>query len=235
MKNNINTLDFLKTNNYWGRGIIVGSTTIETVVAYFIMGRSENSRNRYFYREKGDVAIAPFDMNKVEDPSLIMYYPIKLRQNKLIITNGDQTDTIAEYIEKGLSFEAALRTRTFEPDKPHYTPRISSLVNLANNNYTMSILKSADGSGVHCERHFYEYEPQPMVGRFVHTYEGDGNPLPIFNGDPKLVSIPDTLDKFTETIWSNLDDDNKISLCTMYINNQTKEVSGRILNKRMGD
>ena len=234
-KSAINDLGFLTSNRYWGRGILIGTTADKIAVAYFIMGRSENSRNRYFFMEDTNIVIAPFDESKVEDPSLIIYYPIRLCGTNLIVTNGDQTDTICEYIKAGLTFEDALRTRNFEPDGPNFTPRISGLVDCVNGDYKLSILKNIDGAGERCGRYFYEYEPVDGTGRFIHTYESDGNPLPSFEGEPWTVSIPDDFSTFTNTIWTSLDDDNKISHCTMFLDRESKDFDIRILNKRMGD
>lgn len=228
-------LSFLSSNDYWGRGIMIGTTGRKIAVAYFIMGRSENSRNRYFYQEGDRVAIAPYDVNKLEDPSLIIYYPVKTHQDDLIVTNGDQTDTIEEHLMTGKTFEDALRTREFEPDEPHFTPRISGIVDTKSGNYKLSILKNIDGIGKECGRYFYEYAPVDGTARFIHTYEGNQTPLPTFEGEPWKVEIPDNLDELTETIWKNLNDDNKISLCTMMIDRDTNAKEICILNKRMGD
>lgn len=228
-------LSFLSSNDYWGRGIMIGSVGRKIAVAYFIMGRSENSRNRYFYQEGDRVAIAPYDVNKLEDPSLIIYYPVKAHQNDLIVTNGDQTDTVEEYLVNGKTFEEALRTRKFEPDEPHFTPRISGIVDTKSGNYKLSILKNIDGIGKECGRYFYEYAPVDGTARFIHTYEGNATPLPTFEGEPWKVEIPGDLDEFTQTIWNTLNDDNKISLCTMMIDRDTDAREIRILNKRMGD
>lgn len=233
--NRNNDLSFLSSNEYWGRGILIGNTDSKIAVAYFIMGRSENSRNRYFYQDGMKIAIAPYDKEKLEDPSLIIYYPIKLHGTKLIVTNGDQTDTVEEYLNSGKTFEEALRTRAFEPDAPHYTPRISGLIDCLTGDYKLSILKNDDGIGDVCERFLYEYEMLPGDGRFIHTYEGDGNPLPTFEGEPKITRIPETIDEFSSSIWNNLDNDNKISLCTIMIDKETKDYEMKIFNKRMGD
>ncbi len=228
-------LSFLSSNDYWGRGIMIGSVGRKIAVAYFIMGRSENSRNRYFYQEGDWIAIAPYDVNKLEDPSLIIYYPVKTHQNDLVVTNGDQTDTVEEYLVNGKTFEEALRTREFEPDEPHFTPRISGIVDTKSGNYKLSILKNIDGIGKECGRYFYEYAPVDGTARFIHTYEGNATPLPTFEGEPWKVEIPGDLDEFTQTIWNSLNDNNKISLCTMMIDRDTDAREIRILNKRMGD
>lgn len=228
-------LSFLSSNDYWGRGIMIGTSGRRIAVAYFIMGRSENSRNRYFYQEGDKVAIAPYDPAKLEDPTLIIYYPVKTVGNQLIVTNGDQTDTVEEHLNQGGTFESALRTREFEPDGPHFTPRISGIVDMTDGTFKMSILKNIDGIGKECGRYFYEYAPVDGTARFIHTYEGNATPLPTFEGEPWKVEIPEDLDVFTETIWKSLNEDNKISLCTMMIDMDTKEKDVRILNKRMGD
>lgn len=234
-KTQINELNFLASNDYWGRGILIGKTSNKIAVAYFIMGRSENSRNRIFYQEDDRVAIAPYDKDAEIDPTLIIYYPIKTNGKNLIVTNGDQTDTVEEFLSKGLTFEEALRTRCFEPDEPHFTPRISGLLSLVDGSYKMSILKDSDGQGTDCHRYFYEYPLRSGFAHFIHTYEENDSPLPTFEGEPKLVSIPDSLDNFSETIWNSLNEDNKISLCTMMINPETLEREVKIYNKRKGD
>ena len=218
-KTQINELSFLASNDYWGRGILIGKTSNKIAVAYFIMGRSENSRNRIFYKEDDRVAIAPYDKEADIDPTLIIYYPIKTNGKNLIVTNGDQTDTVEEFLNKGLTFEDALRTRCFEPDAPHFTPRISGILSLVDGSY----------------KYFYEYPSRPNYAHFIHTYEGNDKPLPTFEGEPKLFKIPDTIEEFTDTIWNSLNDDNKISLCTMMINPETLEREVNIYNKRMGD
>lgn len=228
-------LSFLSSNDYWGRGIMIGTSGRRIAVAYFIMGRSENSRNRYFYQEGDKVAIAPYDPAKLEDPTLIIYYPVKTVGNQLIVTNGDQTDTVEEHLNQGGTFKSALRTREFEPDEPHFTPRISGIVDMTDGTFKMSILKNIDGIGKECGRYFYEYAPVDGTARFIHTYEGNATPLPTFEGEPWKVEIPEDLDVFTETIWKSLNEDNKISLCTMMIDMDTNEKDVRILNKRMGD
>lgn len=234
-KTDLQKLDFLSSNAYWGRGIMIGNSSDKIAIAYFIMGRSENSRNRYFYQEGENVAIAPFDINKLEDPSLIIYYPIKKCGNQLIVTNGDQTDTVEEFLLDGKTFEDALRTREFEPDGPNFTPRISGILDLDTTQYKMSILKNIDGKGVLCGRNFFEFEPIANTARFIHTYERNENPLPTFEGEPWRVEVPEDIDTFTDAIWSNLNDDNKISLCTMFIDPKTNDTEMRILNKRKGD
>ncbi len=228
-------LGLLASNEYWGRGVMIGTVGRKVAVAYFIMGRSENSRNRYFYQEQDNIAIAPYDPDKLEDPTLIIYYPIKTVKNQLIVTNGDQTDTIETFLKQGQTFEEALRTRKFEPDEPHFTPRISGITDMTTGDATFSILKNIDGIGEKCGRYFYEYAPISGTARFIHTYEGNATPLPTFEGEPWKVNIPESLDELTEGIWKNLNEDNKISLCTMMIDMDTLERDIRILNKRMGD
>lgn len=228
-------IGFLSSNEYWGRGILIGSIGDRIAVAYFIMGRSKNSRNRYFYEEDKAIMIAPHDMSKVEDPSLIIYYPIKIVGKSLIVTNGDQTDTVEDYMNKGLTFEEALRTRKFEPDEPHFTPRISGLADCKTGNYKLSILKPEIYGGEECERFFYEYEPIDGTARFIHTYAGNDNPLPPFQGEPHIVEIPDNIDELSSSIWNALNEDNKISLCVMTLDRNTGARETRIFNKRMGD
>lgn len=228
-------LSLLKENSYWGRGIMIGNTQDKIAVAYFIMGRSENSRNRIFYTEGTNLVIAPHDESKVEDPSLIIYYPIKLVGSRLVVTNGDQTDTIEEFLKEGKSFEDALKTREFEPDAPHFTSRISGMVDALKGEYKLHILKNVDGKGERCGRFCFDYPKMPGFAHFIHTYEGNAQVLPAFEGEPWKIAIPDDLDEFTETIWSSLDDDNKISLCTIMIDPKTNSYDLRIKNKRMGD
>lgn len=227
--------ELLKNNAYAGRGIVIGKTPDgkNAVTAYFIMGRSENSRNRIFKEESENVTIYPFDESKVEDPSLIIYSPIKKIENKLIVTNGDQTDTIYDFIKKGECFREALKTREFEPDKPNYTPRISGIMNFKDNDfdYSMSILKSLDKDGSACGRYFYDYEAVNGLGHFIHTYVCDGNPLPTFTGEPERVSVENDIDAFADKIWTNLNENNKISLYVRYINIADGTVENRMFNK----
>ncbi len=205
----------LLNNSYPGRGIVVGKTADgeKAVFAYFIMGRSENSRNRVF-REYGDeVRTEPFDANKVQDPSLIIYSPVKVVGKDIIVTNGDQTDTVEQALKAGKCFRHALMKRCFEPDCPNYTPRISAILHLNGQySYELSILKSADGKGEKCNRFFYSYEPVDGIGHFIHTYVSDGNPLPSFEGEPEPVVIGNDLKAFADEIWESLDENNKISL-----------------------
>lgn len=222
---------------YHGRGIVIGKSADGTkaVIAYFIMGRSENSRNRIFVEDGEGIRTQAFDESKMEDPHLIIYAPVRVLGNKTIVTNGDQTDTIYELMDKQMTFEQALRTREFEDDKPNYTPRISGIVHLDNGemNFAMSILKSADGDGSSCQRYTYAYSnPLNGKGKFIHTYKGDGNPLPSYEGEPKTVVIPDMdIDAFTSMVWENLNADNKVSLFTRYIDIATGKYESRIVNK----
>ena len=225
----------IKGNSYVGRGLVIGKSADGTkaVAAYFIMGRSDNSRNRIFLEEGDNVMIKPFDESKVEDPSLIIYYPLRKLGNRLIVTNGDQTDTIYDYIQDGKTFEDALDTRCFEPDGPNWTPRISAVIDFKENDFTykLSILKSADEAGTACSRYYFNYPATAGVGHFIHTYVCDGSPIPTFQGEPERISIPDDIDKFTDEIWTNLDSDNKISLYVRYIDLKTGAVENRMINK----
>ena len=224
----------VKGNSYVGRGIVLGRSKDgkKAVSAYFIMGRSENSRNRIFLEEGENVMIKPFDESKVEDPSLIIYYPMRKYEDKLIVTNGDQTDTIYEHLQEGKSFEEALDTRCFEPDGPNWTPRISGMFTFGQElTYKMSILKSADAEGSACNRYYYNYPALAGLGHFIHTYVQDGNPLPTFCGEPERVEIPDDIDAFTAEIWNHLDADNKISLYVRYADLETGKATNRMINK----
>ncbi len=227
--------NLLENNTYAGRGIIIGKTADgkKAATAYFIMGRSENSRNRIFKEEGEAVTIYPFDESKVEDPSLIIYSPIKKYENKLIVTNGDQTDTIYNFLKKGKGFRKALKTREFEPDAPNFTPRISGIMDFKDNDftYTMSILKSMDEKGSACGRYFYDYEAISGLGHFIHTYVCDGNPLPTFQGEPERVAIPNDIDSFADTIWTKLNENNKISLYVRYVDIKNGTVENRMFNK----
>ena len=227
--------DLLKENSYPGRGIVVGLSKSgkRAVLAYFIMGRSENSRNRIFVQKGSDVLIHPFDDSKVKDPSLIIYAPIRKCGDKVIVTNGDQTDTIFEGFHNGKSFEEALESRSFEPDAPNFTPRISALLTMEDKklSYKMSILKSADPQGSACNRFFYNYAAVAGLGHFIHTYNCDGNPIPTFTGEPERVAIPDDIDTFTDNIWCSLHPQNKISLYVRYIDLDTGAVKNRMINK----
>ena len=224
---------------YHGRGIIIGKSADgkKAITAYFIMGRSVNSRNRVFVAEGEAMRTKAFDESKMTDPHLIIYYPVRVLGNKTIVTNGDQTDTIYELMDKQMTFEQALRTREFEDDAPNYTPRISGIIHHENGelNYAMSILKSADGDGSSCQRYTYAYS-NPLAGRakFIHTYKCDGNPLPSFEGEPKTLELPDVdIDTMTEIIWKNLNEDNKVSLFVRYIDLLTNETETRIVNKNV--
>ena len=222
---------------YHGRGIMIGKSADakKAVIAYFIMGRSENSRNRVFVAEGDSMRTKAFDESKMIDPHLIIYYPVRVLGNKTIVTNGDQTDTIYELMDKQMTFEQALRTREFEDDKPNFTPRISGIVHRENGdmNYAMSILKSAEGDDSSCERFTYAYS-NPIAGRakFIHTYNCDGNPLPSYEGEPKTLELPDVdIDTLTDLIWTNLNKDNKVSLFVRYIDIESGDSETRIVNK----
>ena len=226
----------LKENSYPGRGIVIGRSKDGryAVTAYFIMGRSTNSRNRIFVEEGEGIRTEAFDSSKLEDPSLIIYAPVRVLGNRTIVTNGDQTDTVYEGFEKGLTFEEALQSREFEPDAPNYTPRISGVMQVENGSYryAMSILKSNDGDASSCLRYTFDYEnPAAGEGRFIHTYMHDGVPLPSFLGEPKKVEIPDDMEGFTEMLWSSLNEENKVSLFVRYIDISTGEYRTKIVNK----
>lgn len=226
----------LNSNTYPGRGIVIGKTKDgkKAVTAYFIMGRSNNSRNRVFVEDVEGIRTQAFDPLKLEDPSLIIYAPVRVLGNKTIVTNGDQTDTIYEGMDKQLTFEQSLRTREFEPDAPNYTPRISGIMHVENGkyNYAMSILKSNNGNPEACNRYTFAYEnPVAGEGHFIHTYMHDGNPLPSFEGEPKLVEINGDIDEFTNMVWTNLNEDNKVSLFVRFIDIETGEYETRIVNK----
>ena len=226
----------LKGNSYPGRGVVIGRSGDGkyAVTAYFIMGRSENSRNRIFVEEAEGIRTQAFDESKLSDPSLIIYAPVRVLGNKTIVTNGDQTDTIYELMDKQQTFEQALRTREFEPDAPNYTPRISGIMHVENGsyNYAMSILKSNNGNPQACNRYTFAYEnPVSGEGHFIHTYMGDGNPLPSFEGEPKLVGIDGGIDELTEMIWISLNEENKVSLFVRYIDIENGSYETRIVNK----
>lgn len=226
----------LQENSYPGRGIVIGRSEDgrKAVTAYFIMGRSENSRNRVFVEEREGIRTQAYDLSKLTDPSLIIYAPVRVLGGKTIVTNGDQTDTVYECMEKGLTFEQALRTREFEPDGPNYTPRISGILEIENGSfdYTMSILKSDNGDPSSCNRYTFSYESCPAgEGHFIHTYACDGNPLPSFEGEPKLVAIPNDMEKFTNMLWLNLNEENKVSLFVRYIDIETGKYDTKIVNK----
>ena len=224
----------IKGNSYVGRGIIAGLSQDgkSAVSAYFIMGRSANSRNRIFEEINGEVYTKPFDASKVEDPSLIIYAAVREVNGDLVATNGDQTDTIVDGIKNGLTFSQALKSRKFEPDAPNLTPRISSILHLNGNfTYEMSILKSADAEGSTCNRYTFDFEPIKGLGHFIHTYVCDGNPIPTFQGEPERVQIPNDIDAFTQDIWDALDENNKISLYVRYIDLKTGKATDRLINK----
>ena len=222
-------------NSYAGRGIVIGMTEDGThaCAAYFIMGRSANSRNRVFVRKNGEVFTEPFDASKVIDPSLIIYAAVRQYRNQLIVTNGDQTDTVYDGLASGKRFSEALESRCFEPDGPNFTPRISAVVNLdpARPTYEMSILKSIDAEGSDCARYTFSYPMKAGLGHFLHTYICDGNPLPTFHGEPERVRIENDLDEMTRKIWNGLDVNNRISLYVRFINLATGEYEDRIVNK----
>ena len=226
----------LKGNAYPGRGIVIGKSEDGkyAVTAYFIMGRSENSRNRVFVTEGDGIRTQAYDPQKLTDPSLIIYAPVRVLGKETIVTNGDQTDTVYDGISKGLTFEQSLRSREFEPDAPNYTPRISGMLTVENGrfDYQMSILKSNNGNPAACNRYTFSYEnPVAGEGHFIHTYLCDGNPLPSFEGEPKLVAIQDNIEIFTELLWNSLNADNKVSLFVRYINIETGEYETKIVNK----
>ena len=226
----------LQGNSYPGRGIIIGRSADgkNAVTAYFIMGRSENSRNRIFVEDGDGIRTQAFDPSKLTDPSLIIYAPVRVLGNKTIVTNGDQTDTIYEGMDKQMTFEQSLRCREFEPDGPNYTPRISGIMHIEGGKYSyaMSILKSNNGSPESCNRFTFAYEnAAPGEGHFIHTYMHDGNPLPSFEGEPKLIGIPDDMDAFAESLWSSLNEENKVSSFVRYIDIETGKWQTRIINK----
>ena len=222
----------LRGNAYPGRGIIIGKSQDGgcAVVAYFIMGRSVNSRNRVFAEEPDGIRTEAADPAKMEDPSLIIYHPVRQIGRGLIVTNGDQTDTIRDFLEKGLPFEQALRTREFEPDGPNWTPRISGLLS-PDGSYKLSILKAADEAGTACLRQTFEYPGQAGLGHFLHTYQCDGSPIPSFEGEPTPVTIEGDIDAFTSSLWESLNEDNKVSLFVRYIDLATGQAQTRIVNK----
>ena len=227
----------LNSLEYHGRGIMLGKSADgkKAVVIYFIMGRSENSRNRVFVEDGEGIRTQAFDESKMVDPHLIIYAPVRVLGNKTIVTNGDQTDTIYELMDRQMTFEQALRTREFEDDAPNFTPRISGIIHLDNGemNYALSIIKSADGNPDSCERYTYAYSnPLSARAKFIHTYEAAGNPLPSFEGEPKTVELPDLdIDAMTELVWENLNTDNKVSLFVRYIDIETGKYDTRIVNK----
>lgn len=226
----------LKNNTYPGRGIVIGRSEDgkHAVTAYFIMGRSSNSRNRIFAVEGEGIRTEAFDPSKLEDPSLIIYAPVRVLGKQTIVTNGDQTDTVYEGMEKGLTFEQALRSREFEPDEPNYTPRISGVLQVENGGfeYAMSILKSNNGDPSCCNRYTFTYDnPAAGEGRFIHTYMHDDNPLPSFSGEPKVVGISNDMEEFATMLWNSLNEENKVSLFVRYIDIETEEYKTTIINK----
>ncbi len=227
--------ELLQGNPYPGRGIILGKTPDGTkaAAAYFIMGRSANSRNRIFTERNGEVFTEPFDASKVQDPSLIIYAAVRQFENCLIVTNGNQTDTVYEGLQAGKSFSQALESRCFEPDGPNFTPRISGMITFGDGDFTyqMSILKSADAEGTACNRYTFDYAALPGLGHFLHTYVTDGNPIPTFQGEPERICVENSIDAMTDRIWNALDADNRISLYVRYTDLRTGETESRLVNK----
>lgn len=226
----------LKNNSYPGRGIIIGTSECgsKAVIGYFIMGRSVNSRNRVFVTQDDGIRTEAFDPAKLSDPSLVIYAPVKVLGDQTIVTNGDQTDTVYDFMKNGKTFEEALRTRTFEPDSPNFTPRISGIVERANGTFTykMSILKSCEGNPDAPEKFFFDYTSQKGIGHFIHTYKCDGDPrIPSFEGEPERIKIKGDIDAFTTELWDNLNEDNKVSLFVRYIDLATGSEETRIVNK----
>ena len=225
----------LAGNSYPGRGIVIGQSADgkNAVIAYFIMGRSVNSRNRVFVEEGAGIRTQAHDPAKLSDPSLVIYAPVRVLGEDTIVTNGDQTDTIYDFLEEGKTFEEALRTRTFEPDGPNYTPRISGIVERGEGSFTykLSILKSCGGDPDFAQRFFFEYAPKAGLGHFIHTYKQDGDPIPSYEGEPTPVSIEGDIDAFTASLWENLNEDNKVSLFTRFIDLETGKAETRIVNK----
>lgn len=230
-----NMAKLIEGNSYVGRGIVIGKTEDSTkaLTAYFIMGRSNNSRNRIFVENGDEVIIHPYDASKVEDPSLIIYSPIRKFENNLIVTNGDQTDTVYDGLKEGKSFAEALTAREFEPDAPNLTPRISGMMTFEGDDFTyqMSILKSADAEGTACNRYTFAYPALKGLGHFIHTYVCDGAPIPTFQGEPERVAIGNDIDAFTNDLWNALDEDNKISLYVRTVDLKTGEIENRMINK----
>ncbi len=227
--------ELLKDNTYPGRGIVIGRTPNgkKAMTAYFIMGRSENSRNRVFTEKNGEVFTEPFDETKVQDPSLIIYAAVRSFENHLVVTNGNQTDTVVEGLQKGLSFSEALESREFEPDAPNFTPRISGMLTFEKGDFTyqMNILKSADAEGSACNRYTFRYAPLSGLGHFLHTYVCDGNPIPTFQGEPERMAVCDDIDEMTGRLWASLNEANRISLYVRYIDLETGKTESRLVNK----
>lgn len=227
--------NLINGNPYVGRGIVIGKSKDgkKACIAYFIMGRSQNSRNRVFVEQGQEVIIHPFDIEKAGDPSLIIYSPIRVYENNVIVTNGNQTDTVYDGLKNGLSFDEALATREFEPDAPNYTPRISGMLTFKDGDFTykMSILKAADDEGTACNRFGFHYTALNGIGHFIHTYKHDGNPIPTFEGEPERVLLPDSANELAEDIWNNLNEENKISLYVRYIDIETGKAENILINK----
>ena len=227
--------EMIKNNPYVGRGIVIGKTADgkKACAAYFIMGRSDNSRNRVFTKKNDEIFTEPFDASKVQDPSLIIYAAVRQYQNQLIVTNGDQTDTIHEGLQNGLTFVKSLESRAFEPDAPNFTPRISGLLTFENGDfsYQMSILKSIDAEGSACARYGFSYPSVNGLGHFIHTYVTDGNPIPTFQGEPERVAILNDIDEMTDKLWRSLNENNKISLYVRYVDLESGAFEDRIVNK----
>ncbi len=231
--------ELVEGNSYVGRGIVIGKSEDgkKACMAYFIMGRSANSRNRIFVERDDALFTEPFDASKVEDPSLIIYAAVRRFENNLIVTNGDQTDTIYEGLKSGKSFDLALASREFEPDAPNFTPRISGMLTFENGdfNYKMSILKSGDREGTFCNRFGFHYNSAAGLGHFIHTYVCDGNPIPTFQGEPERVKIPNDINEFAQKLWNSLDKDNKISLYVRYVDLESGKEENKMFNKNLGE
>ena len=227
--------ELLKDNTYPGRGIVIGKTPDgkKAMTAYFIMGRSENSRNRVFTEKNGEVFTEPFDESKVQDPSLIIYAAVRSYENHLVVTNGNQTDTVIDGLKQGKNFTEALESREFEPDAPNYTPRISGMLTFGKGDFTyqMSILKSADAEGTACNRYTFHFSPLNGLGHFLHTYVCDGNPIPTFQGEPERMAVCNDIDEMTGRLWASLNEANRISLYVRYIDLETEKTENRLINK----
>ena len=227
--------ELIADNPYVGRGIVIGKTADgkRAATVYFIMGRSKNSRNRVFVKRDGALFTEPYDASLVEDPSLIIYAALRRYENKLIVTNGDQTDTVYEGLKAGRCFRGSLKSRAFEPDAPNFTPRISGMLTFLDGDfsYQMSILKSIDAEGSDCARYTFDYPAKAGLGHFIHTYVTDGDPIPTFQGEPERVLIPDDIDELTDTLWQSLNEDNKISLYVVYTDLATGATDERLINK----
>ena len=227
--------ELLKDNTYPGRGIVIGKTPDgkKAMTAYFIMGRSDNSRNRIFTEKNGEVFTEPFDASKVQDPSLIIYAAVRSYEKHLVVTNGNQTDTVIEGLKQGKTFTEALESREFEPDAPNFTPRISGMLTFGKGDFTyqMSILKSADAEGTACNRYLFSYPSIAGLGHFLHTYVCDGNPIPTFQGEPERIAVCDDIDEETDRLWKALNENNKISLYVRYVDLETGAAENRLVNK----